>query len=61
MKTVQKGDDIKRLKDDEAEFHVRSKGYKYVPKSTYKGTKPAKKEAEATEETKPAKKSKKDK
>lgn len=43
MKTVQKGEDIKRLKDDEAEFHVKSKGYKYVPKSTYKKLKETKK------------------
>ena len=36
MKTVQKGEDIKRVKEDEAESLVKNKGYKYVPKSTYK-------------------------
>jgi len=36
MKTVQKGEDLKRVKEDEAEYLVKSKGYKYVPKSTYK-------------------------
>ena len=60
MKTVQKGEDIKRLKDDEAEFHVKSKGYKYVPKSVYKDATRTKKDPD-TEETKSAKKSKKDK
>ncbi len=39
MKTVQKGNDIKRVKEDEAESLVRHKGYSYVPKSTYKSTK----------------------
>lgn len=37
MKTVQKGDDIKRVKDDEAELFVKSRGYQYVPKSVWKG------------------------
>lgn len=36
MKTVQKGEDIKRVKEDDAEHLVRHKGYKYVPKSTRK-------------------------
>jgi hypothetical protein len=36
MKTVQKGDDIKRVKDDEAELFVKSRGYQYVPKSVWK-------------------------
>ena len=36
MKTVQKGEDLKRVKEDEAESLVKNKGYKYVPKSTYK-------------------------
>ena len=36
MKTVQKGEDLKRVKEDEAEHLVKHKGYKYVPKSTYK-------------------------
>lgn len=39
MKTVQKGDDIKRVKDDEAELFVKSRGYQYVPKSVWKETK----------------------
>jgi hypothetical protein len=63
MKTVQKGEEIKRLKDEDAEFHVKSKGYKYVPKSVYKeATRPAKKEEKNSEETetKAVKKNKKD-
>jgi len=63
MKTIQKGDDIKRMKDEDAEAYVKSRGYKYVPKSVYKeATRPAKKEEENSEvdETKSAKKSKKD-
>lgn len=36
MKTIQKRDDIKRVKDDEAESLVKFHGYKYVPKSTLK-------------------------
>ena len=62
MKTVQKGDDIKRLKEDEAELYVKARGYKYVPKSVYKeATRPAKKEEKTSEEaeTKQVKKSKK--
>lgn len=39
MKTVQKGEDIKRVKDDEAELFVKSRGYQYVPKSVWKETK----------------------
>jgi hypothetical protein len=50
MKTVQKGNDIKRVKDDEAELMVKNRGYKYVPKSAYKeATRPAKKEKETKE------------
>lgn len=63
MKTIQKGDDIKRMKDEDAETYVKSRGYKYVPKSVYKeATRPAKKEEKNSEigETKPTKKSKKD-
>jgi hypothetical protein len=58
MKTVQKGEDLKRVKEDEAEHLVKHKGYKYVPKSTYKGdrvkeTAPAKEEdSPETSETK---------
>lgn len=64
MKTVQKGDDIRRVADNEAESFVRSKGYKYVPKSVYKeATRPSKKEEKTSEEveTNTKKKSKKDK
>jgi|694.fasta_scaffold25088_16 hypothetical protein len=55
MKTVQKGEDIKRLKDDEAELHVKSRGYKYVPKSVWKETKrPSKQnDTEVVEDKKP--------
>jgi len=63
MKTIQKGDDIKRMKDEDAEAYVKSRGYKYVPKSVYKeATRPAKKEEKNSEvdETKSIKKSKKD-
>jgi hypothetical protein len=63
MKTIQKGDDIKRMKDEDAEVYVKSRGYKYVPKSVYKeATRPAKKEEKNSEadETKSTKKSKKD-
>ena len=63
MKTIQKGDDIKRMKDEDAEAYVKSRGYKYVPKSVYKeATRPAKKEEKNSEmdETKSTKKSKKD-
>lgn len=47
MKTIQKGNDIKRVKEDEAESLVKHKGYSYVPKSVYKG--------ERVRETTPAK------
>lgn len=63
MKTIQKGNDIKRMKDEDAEVYVKSRGYKYVPKSVFKeATRPAKKEEKNSEigETKPTKKSKKD-
>jgi hypothetical protein len=63
MKTIQKGEDIKRMKDEDAEVYVKSRGYKYVPKSVYKeATRPAKKEEKnsETDETKSTKKSKKD-
>lgn len=43
MKTVQKGDDIKRVKDDEADLMVKNRGYKFVPKSVWKdATRPKK-------------------
>jgi len=55
MKTVQKGNDIKRVKDDEADLMVKNRGYKFVPKSVWKeATRPVKqtKEKEVKEETK---------
>jgi hypothetical protein len=42
MKTIQKDNDIKRVKDEEAEGFV-SKGWAYVPKSVWRETKAAKK------------------
>jgi hypothetical protein len=52
MKTVQKGTDIKRVKDDEAELMVKNRGYKYVPKGVWKdAVRPAKKEEKKAEET----------
>ena len=36
MKTVQKGQDIKRVNDVDAESLVKHKGYSYVPKSVLK-------------------------
>ena len=55
MKTVQKGNDIKRVKDDEAELMVKNRGYKFVPKRAWKeATRPVKqtKEKEIKEEAK---------
>jgi hypothetical protein len=55
MKTVQKGNDIKRVKDDEADLMVKSRGYKFVPKSIWKeATRPVKqtKEKEVKEDVK---------
>lgn len=49
MKTVQKGDDIKRVKDDEAELFVKSRGYQYVPKSVWKEMKNPSKQTEEPE------------
>jgi hypothetical protein len=51
MKTVQKGEDLKRVKEDEAEYLVKSKGYKYVPKSTYKVGKVKETKVEISPET----------
>lgn len=43
MKTVQKGNEIKRVKDDEADIMVSHRGYKFVPKSVWKeATRPVK-------------------
>lgn len=56
MKTVQKDEIVRRLKDEDADFHVKSKGYKYVPKSVFKELNlPQKKEEKNSEvgETKP--------
>lgn len=55
MKTVQKGNDIKRVKNDEADLMVKSRGYKFVPKGVWKeATRPVKqtKEKEVKEEVK---------
>jgi hypothetical protein len=55
MKTVQKGNDIKRVKDDEADLMVKSRGYKFVAKNVWKeATRPVKqnKEKEVKEEVK---------
>lgn len=56
MKTVQKGNDIKRVNEEEAESLVKHRGYSYVPKSVYKeASRPAKvtkSEEVATEEKK---------
>lgn len=43
MKTVQKGNDIRRVKDDEADTMVTNRGFKFVPKSVWKeATRPVK-------------------
>jgi len=49
MKTVQKGEDIKRVKEDEAELFVKSRGYQYVPKSVWKETKKSLKPSDDSE------------
>jgi hypothetical protein len=49
MKTVQKKNDIKRVKDDEAESLVKFQGYSYVPKSTLKPKKENKDDKESKE------------
>lgn len=66
MKTVQKGTEIERVKDAEADFLVSSRGYKFVPKSAWKALRPAKEvkqtsEAELKEETPKEEKKKKSK
>lgn len=38
MKTVQKGNSIRRLMDDEADVIVLEKGWKFVPKSVWKAS-----------------------
>mgnify|MGYP000049741842 CR=1 FL=1 len=55
MKTVQKGNDIKRVKDEDADLMVSHRGYKFVPKSVWKeATRPVKqtKEKEVKEDVK---------
>ncbi len=49
MKTVQKGEDIKRVKDEEAELFVKSRGCQYVPKSVWKEFKNGPKQSEDSE------------
>tara|TARA_Y100001938_G_scaffold151084_1_gene245795 strand:+ start:2894 stop:3121 length:228 start_codon:yes stop_codon:yes gene_type:complete len=36
MKTIKKGDDIKRVSDSEAEHKVKNQGYEYCPKNIWK-------------------------
>jgi len=36
MKTIQKNEQIKRVKDDDAEFLVKNQGWKYCSKSLWK-------------------------
>jgi hypothetical protein len=52
MKTIQKGELIKKADDIEADIRVRNQGWKYVPKSTLKQIK------ESEEKTKEEKKKK---
>lgn len=63
MKTVQKGEDIKRVKEDEAELYVKSRGYAYVPKSVWKEAKngPKQNDTEVIKEEKTKDKKKKNK
>lgn len=35
-KCIQKGDEVKRVRDDEARELVDNKGWKYIPKSEWK-------------------------
>lgn len=42
MKCVQKDNRVKRVPDSEARKLVEDEGWKYVPKSTWKETRPAK-------------------
>jgi hypothetical protein len=43
MKTVQKGTEIKRVNDEEADLMVKNRGYKFVPKNVWKeATRPKK-------------------
>lgn len=55
MKTVQKGNSIRRLMDDEADVMVLEKGWKFVPKSVWKASRspsvePSEPSVEASEE-----------
>lgn len=61
MKTVQKGEDIRRVRDEEADLFVKSRGYKFIPKSVWKETRNTSKqtgENEVKEKTPKSKKSK---
>lgn len=52
MKTVQKGEEIRRV-DNEEGWKLATKGWKLVPKSVWKGkNRPATKKAEKVEEVK---------
>ena len=36
MKTIRKGDEIKRASDKDAEYKVKNQGYEYCPKNIWK-------------------------
>ncbi len=36
MKTIKKGNEIKRVSDDDAEDRVKNQGYEYCPKNVWK-------------------------
>jgi len=36
MKTIRKGDEIKRASDNDAEYRVKNQGYEYCPKNVWK-------------------------
>lgn len=36
MKTIRKGNEIKRVSDDDAENRVKNQGYEYCPKNVWK-------------------------
>ena len=36
MKTIKKGEEIKRVSDEEAELNVKNYGYEYCPKTVWK-------------------------
>jgi len=36
MKTIRKGEEIKRVSDEDAEFKVKNQGFEYCPKNLWK-------------------------